>query len=359
MSSLSLLLGMAAVLLTGALNGTPAQDLSESGSANCYLISTPGTWSFRTVKGISDEALADVKSAEVLWESFGTAEKPAKGSLVKEVRYKDGRIVFRTPAKLRGGNALIAAKDAGGQIVWSWHIWICPGYVPEAGPVMDRNLGATSAVPGQTETLGLLYQWGRKDPFLNADGILSTTVAASTATWPETVVSDAEKGTIAYATAHPLTFIGQNAANGDWLYTGDSSTENKRWRDEKGLYDPCPAGWQVPQGGENGYWDRLAVKNSQGNVPSAFGAETRGMEIGGVWYPASGWRGYQSGILFYTGYYGYLWSCTPESYFAHRLYLSRLGRYYPLAPGLRAGGAAVRCIVSEKPAPAYGSAISH
>ena len=61
----------------------------------------------------------------------------------------------------RKGNAVIAAKDSQRNIVWSWHIWLTDQpeewvYANEAGTIMDRNLGATSATPGDVGALGLL-----------------------------------------------------------------------------------------------------------------------------------------------------------------------------------------------------------
>ena len=103
---------------------------------------------------------------------------PAVGDLVKNVSYSNGEITFR--ATDRKGNAVIAAKDAAGNILWSWHIWLTDQpvehvYKNNAGTVMDRNLGATSATPGDIGALGLLYQWGRKDPFLGSSSISSNT----------------------------------------------------------------------------------------------------------------------------------------------------------------------------------------
>ena len=48
---------------------------------------------------------------------------------------------------------MIAAKDAEGKILWSWHIWMTDlpmgqVYWRNAGTMMDRNLGALSATPG-------------------------------------------------------------------------------------------------------------------------------------------------------------------------------------------------------------------
>lgn len=39
---------------------------------------------------------------------------------------------------------------------------------------MDRNLGAKNAKKYDAGSLGLLYQWGRKDPFVGADGTESS-----------------------------------------------------------------------------------------------------------------------------------------------------------------------------------------
>ena len=137
--------------------------LSAVASANCYIISSPGAYKFNTVKGNSSESVGAVASAEVLWESFGTDTAPAVGDLIKSVKYSDGYIAFQTASAFKEGNAVIAAKDASGIILWSWHIWLTDQpqgqeYFNGAGTMMDRNLGATSATPGDVGALGLLYQ---------------------------------------------------------------------------------------------------------------------------------------------------------------------------------------------------------
>ena len=89
-------------------------------------------------------------------------------------------------------------------------------YYNNAGTMMDRNLGVTSATPGDVGALGLLYQWGRKDPFLGSSSISSNIEAASTITWPSAVSSDSSNGTTEYAIANPTTFIIYNSSNYDW-----------------------------------------------------------------------------------------------------------------------------------------------
>jgi uncharacterized protein YjdB len=136
-------------------------DLSLSGTANSYIVSQKGAYKFKAVKGNSSESVGAVSSAEVLWETFGTDVTPNVGDLVKNVSYKDGEVTFYTAETFREGNAVIAAKDASGNILWSWHIWLTDEpqvqeYYNNAGTMMDRNLGAASATPGDVGALGLL-----------------------------------------------------------------------------------------------------------------------------------------------------------------------------------------------------------
>jgi hypothetical protein len=151
------------------INQTPGNSsylsLSSSGTANSYIVSGQGAYMFETVKGNSRTSVGNVISAEVLWESFGTDIQPQVGDLIKYVSYNDGYIAFHTSDVFKEGNAVIAAKDASGTILWSWHIWLTDEpqgqvYYNNAGTMMDRNLGATSATPGDVGALGLLYQWG-------------------------------------------------------------------------------------------------------------------------------------------------------------------------------------------------------
>ena len=51
------------------------RNLSATGTANCYIVSSAGRYKFRPTMGNSDE-IPDIHSVEVLWESFGTDETP-------------------------------------------------------------------------------------------------------------------------------------------------------------------------------------------------------------------------------------------------------------------------------------------
>ena len=342
--------------------GMDVVNLSESGSANSYIVSEAGSYKFTPTKGNSNESVGVIASVEVLWETFGTDVTPNMGDLVKMVSYSDGYITFHTPSKFKEGNAVIAAKDSSGKILWSWHIWLTDEpyevvYYYNAGTMMDRNLGATSATPGNIGALGLLYQWGRKDPFLGSSSINSSIEAKSTITWPSAVSSNLSNGTIEYATANPTTFITYNSSNSDWYYTGSSSTDNTRWTSSetsKSIYDPCPVGWRVPDGGSNGVWSKASRSSSSFSDKSLYNSTNEGIDFSGtfghggaIWYPASGFRSDRSGSLLDVGNNCYCWSASPGSdvnYSAQALSFNDNGYVNPSCNCFRAPGSSVRCV---------------
>ena len=340
------------------LDVASATDLSSSASANCYIISEAGLYKFKPVKGNSNESVGSVSSASILWETFGTSTAPDYLELIDGVCCKDGYIAFKTADTFKEGNAVIAAKDADGNILWSWHIWLTDQpqahvYNNDAGTMMDRNLGATSATPGDVGALGLLYQWGRKDPFLGFSSISSSTLAKSTITWPYAVESNSSNGTIEYPTAHPTTYITSNSNNYDWYYTGDSSTDNTRWTTssyKKSIYDPCPAGWRVPDGGGNGIWSKAGFDHT------TYDSTNKGISFSisspsTTWYPASGYRLDDVGGLYYVVNCGHYWSASPSSGYGSRAYSLNFlsyGNVYPVSGGYRANGYSVRCLQESK-----------
>lgn len=352
----------------------PVTDLSENSTANCYIVPSAGSYSFKTVRGNTTVSVGNPASAVVLWESFGTDVKPDVGDIVKYVEYKDGYVTFTTPDQLNNGNALIAVKDADDNILWSWHIWVCKDYNPtkdnqqvyknNAGVMMDRHLGATSATPGDIHAFGLLYQWGRKDPFLSAgriptgadvDGMLDQ--AASTLEWPSAVKSDKSTGTIEYAVNHPTTFISNSDSNSDWLMDNYQRWNNKK----KTEYDPCPAGWKVPgkyNVDEDSYtiW-RWSFSEKQWKTVSNWDKTNLGMDFAKtdkklgsaecIWYPAAGCRKYSDGKLIYVGTCGPCWSSFGSDYLVRdsmALHFDNTGRVTTNQTIGRAFAASVRCV---------------
>lgn len=323
-----------------------AIDLCAQETANCYIVYNAGWYKFKAVKGNSSQPLSP-SSAEVLWESFNTTEVPSVGSIVSDVRYdSDGYVSFRASGK--AGNALLAVRDAGGNILWSWHIWIPATKIHSAkystmseGGLMDRNLGALSTGENNPLSCGLIYQWGRKDPFPGP--------AEQSPNNPEAVTNGTEEnggkfrrvsydGTmdLQYSISHPAEFIYSDSADADWTDLKDNSL----WgRTSKSVYDPCPPGYRVMDSG--------VFKD----VP--YEIKGTGLIIDGIhWYPFNGVRWNTDGKLHastntasaWTAY-GYLKSRQAEYFHYYN------NNFRPAASAPRSYGSAVRCFTDETPAP--------
>ncbi|MGM9739133.1 MAG: hypothetical protein ACI3ZP_00885, partial [Candidatus Cryptobacteroides sp.] len=211
------------------------------------------------------------------------------------------------------------------------------------------------ATPGDVGALGLLYQWGRKDPFLGASSISASKAALSTITWPSAVTSDSSTGTNGYAIANPTTFIKQNDNNRDWYYTGDSSTDDTRWQSTKTIYDPCPAGWRVPDGDNEGVWATAFGTSIGWEAASNWDSTNKGMDFsktdktvgssGPIWYPAAGYRKSSTGDLNNIGYSTIYFSVSPMNEGVYCLnFGSTRGMVYPASGAARSVGSSVRCL---------------
>ena len=221
-------------------------DLSKNGTANCYIVPSAGTYKFNaSVQGNSLDPVGNITEADVVWETLNTPESISVGDVINSVSLSDdGYVIFDATGTY--GNALIAVKDKNGTILWSWHIWVTD-YNPDEDydvyvgkenyKIMDRNLGALSNTPGDSRALGLIYQWGRKEPFMNKNYI-------STDDNLQFITSNNEYGTVEYAIQHPLTYIcGHTSFVLDWY---DDTPNNTLWSETKSKYDPSPVGWKVP-----------------------------------------------------------------------------------------------------------------
>lgn len=221
-------------------------DLCGEGWANCYVVSKTGSYVFdANVIGNGEFGLIEGAqfhtenvniapvTAELIWED--------KANLVLGVELKDDKVRFYSTGK--EGNALIAVKDTDGNILWSWHIWctdvpVDQTYVNSIGTfvVQDRNLGATRADRGVDDewkdAKGILYQWGRKDPFIFDNNGTGRPVGDS----------DSDGMTIEESILHPTRFSARSAS---WVIRdGDVSLWSPR---QKTVYDPCPVGYRVAQ----------------------------------------------------------------------------------------------------------------
>ena len=226
-------------------------DLDTEGSANCYIVTEAGGYKFKAVKGNNPLLFVEEPAdAQVLWETWNDDSEVTPGSVLASASYAEDFVIIHTPETLHPGNAVVAVLNEDGDILWSWHIWIPATPVETAAyggimgaDLMDRNLGAlvaTAATDSQIDILsyGMVYQWGRKDPF-TAAGAFNSSTQATYAGEPEEVA--AMQISLEESIAHPRLLGHIN--NGDWA----DIPNNEYWNElEKTIYDPCPPGYRVP-----------------------------------------------------------------------------------------------------------------
>ena len=299
------------------------EDLSTNGKANCYIVSKAGTFKFPAMIGNSTESVS-AAYAKVLWETDNTETAVDRRKVIERCSFNNGYIFIKTPAVIRDGNALIAAYDDYGHILWSWHIWVCNGYNADAtaitisgsGKIMDRNLGAISSVADNPLANGLFYQWGRKDPFFGtASNTLGSRMEATSQI--SYARNNQTVGSENFCIANPGVFyLMVNGCENDWYYGG---IDNSAWSTSKTINDPCPAGWRVPD-------------------TSVWASGT-----GSALYPACGYMDCNTGAINYAGEIGGYWSVTSQDGKATILEING-GTYSITANARAAEGRSVRCI---------------
>lgn len=285
---------------------TPVTPTGET--ANCYMISAPGTYAFDATvigngeKGIianagfhTESVTISPSSVELLWQ-----DTPG---FITSVSLDNGVVTYTAGGNV--GNAQIAVKDNNGTILWSWHIWgtgdravedeIITNRAGNKFSVMDRTLGqlhklTLSDVTAEDGTIytytyhktdptikltvgdiyplsnqAVLYQWGRKDPIPSAVTYYDiNNNPTDITTYPVIKPTEASEATILYSIQHADYFIDiySLVSNGLWLseennsellwgdsYVADATyTDDDAaigWTHSKTIYDPCPAGYRV------------------------------------------------------------------------------------------------------------------
>ena len=337
-----------------------AVNLAADGSANCYIITKPGTYKFPSLIGNSNDPTANVFGAEILWETYNTNEAVTKNSVIAKVDFEDNWVYFQTPATLKPGNALIAVRDYQDRIIWSWHIWIPATEIASASygiataglELMDRNLGAlVVAGSGDIRANGLFYQWGRKDPFIGAGAHGSSDIAKFAGTAKSV---SAGPISMAEAIANPTKFGNAtgSTSNHDWIVTAQQS--ETLWDGTKTIYDPCPPGWRVPDNSE------CIAFSAAANTLDGFTFDNSTnycTTVGTAVFPLTGYLYYTSGNLDKQDNYAAVWSTHSSNGTSIGLAVW-MAVYYDTEKAVvsantwserKARGCSVRCILEEAP----------
>ncbi len=296
----------------------------------------------------------------VLWESVSGLVTLSNSTGTGPAGYFT--VTANSLAENSGGNAVIAIKNSSDSILWSWHIWVTD-YDPNTGATdlitnefrdyvfMDRNLGATSNLKGDIGTVGLLYQWGRKDPFPNSSDWTET---EPTLYGEVTSVQVSNTLGLTQSVRHPITYI-SNLFN--WL----ESDYRYLWNTQEGkktVYDPCPQGWRVPltymSGGAIYYtpWTYLLVVSSEafysydpynyGATYESYGFSFTKNEVNIAFYPFTGGRTYTGALsdLIHGG--GYLTATLSRSFRSYCVFMDKAS--FASGTTRRSYGYAVRCV---------------
>lgn len=341
--------------------GVNERYLEAAYSANCFLVKPGRTVDIPILKAY---AMWDLWSGELGGDGFAeSTPEPVllwqdSPDLIAGIGLVPGRTNEESSIAVstadRVGNAVVAVR-IGGAIRWSWHLWVTR-YDPNAELVaygkiytwdnngdgqpdytfMDRNLGALldKAIPEPTETdslavCGLLYQWGRKDPFpgdhgfrhsnrtdydyfesqpiYNAAGERLVEAAAADGTGIRSIRTDADltRTNLAKSVLEPMTFLLGTGSYGNWYDCAEPvkmRSCDTLWCEPvrgKSPFDPCPEGWRVPADRNN-----LSVWNGLDRATTDYSPL-------GV-FPYAGFR-YRNGggCLKNSGFGAYLWSGTP------------------------------------------------
>ena len=259
-------------------------NLSATESANCYMINSPGDYSFRTVYGNSlkggsiDNSVLTLPAGRVAGMKYFVDHKNDEitdgdiatqlrvhsttlseafilwqdsPGLISRVKYENGFIKFHVDERtIAEGNAVIALRDSNHDIVWSWHIWVTDkdwsegkcravndndGVEHKLAPSMLGRCEKREASPGRDISLrfSFTYTGGEKPITVPADRFMTTKNGTDT----EVRLSDLRQQNIAGSAAGDNTYCqwGRKDAMIPGIYTdtvdpaSTSASNNAIW----------------------------------------------------------------------------------------------------------------------------------
>ena len=408
-------------------------------TANCYVVSAPGYYCFPLVYGnaikngtTNTSAYTSNKTGSNILKTFinhtgnpitspyikeNSGCVPAKAELlwqdapglISNVQYNNSQMqLFVNPENyisfqvnaltIRQGNAVIAIKDAGDNVLWSWHIWVTDENIGQTIEVTNHQSQKYKFMPvnlgwcdGRTETYAErsckvkftagdaskeviikqvsasittggnhpYYQWGRKDPFLPSNGLANTNKI-----WYD---KDGNAHTESPQTENLSTGIAciknyilkpdvmHSQYSGDNTYANLWSADNNVYtaNDEnviKTIYDPSPVGFKLPP--SNAFTGFTTTGNYTINTSQINGEwdsslkgwnfYTDSSKNKTIFFPASGYRRYSNGGASNVGGYGYCWSAVPNNQYYGRFLGFTSSVVDPLDYNNRAYGFGVR-----------------
>ena len=264
-------------------------NLSVNGTANCYVVTKAGTYTFdASVMGNGENGVLWDESYMItghLWPKnpeyvnfknayYTNRKKPFKAvviwddnNVVENVSLNASTMVVSFTATGNKGNALIGIQSLEGrdweEYLWSWHIWCTDppksfrhyDILDNEYSILDRNLGATSANPADKEaTYGMFYQFGRKDPLRPYVGMAkdvkeNETDMQGSVAHPTYIYGPGSKTLEWFNTGNNLSFVTADLwGNPSYLRLEIPGHPNPAVKSElkKTIYDPCPPGYMVP-----------------------------------------------------------------------------------------------------------------
>ena len=191
----------------------------------------------------SDWTTNDTYTIDIVWHQFTPGTVTNQDFTFSKVMGKDGeaamKVEFTDKVKNVKGNMVIAVKK-GGNIVWSWHLWITDysPYGDSSGNYTDpttkmtwmgRDIGNVGL-----EVKTLYYQWGRKDPSL----VKKKNDIIDVPSTGYTIKLTVQNPHIFYANT-------ERCDDGTWMHSwADNKLEHCDTK--KSIFDPSPVGFMVP-----------------------------------------------------------------------------------------------------------------